>query len=71
MTATTALNSQVLAMYKIADAVVMLRMSRSAIYEEIKAGRLCTVKRGRATFITADDMADYIKLLKREADDAR
>jgi hypothetical protein len=44
--------------YKVADAVRVLRMSRSIIYEQIKAGRIRTVKQGRATFITAAALAD-------------
>ena len=54
-------------LYKITDAVRVLRMSRSIIYEQIKAGRIRTVKQGRATFITAAALADYIALLEQEA----
>lgn len=54
-------------LYKITDAVLVLRMSRSIIYEQIKAGRIRTVKQGRATFITAAALADYIALLEQEA----
>jgi hypothetical protein len=41
-------------------------MSRSIIYEQIKAGRIRTVKQGRATFITSAALADYIALLEQE-----
>jgi len=54
-------------LYKVADAVRVLRMSRSIIYEQIKAGRIRTVKQGRATFITSAALADYIELLEQEA----
>jgi hypothetical protein len=54
-------------LYKVADAVSVLRMSRSIIYEQIKAGRIRTVKQGRATFITSSALADYIALLEQEA----
>lgn len=54
-------------LYKVADLVSVLRMSRAYIYKQIKAGRLETVKEGDATFVTADDLAAYIALLKREA----
>ena len=54
-------------LYKVADAVSVLRMSRSIIYEQIKAGRIRTVKQGRATFITSAALADYIALLEQEA----
>jgi hypothetical protein len=55
-------------LYKIADAARMLRMSRSVIYEQIQARRLRIVKQGRATFITAAALADYIALLETEAE---
>jgi len=54
-------------LYKVADAMRVLRMSRSIIYEQIRAGRIRTVKQGRATFITATALADYIALLETEA----
>jgi hypothetical protein len=55
-------------LYKISDAVRVLRLSRSEIYEQIKAGRIRTVHQGRATFITADALAEYVRLLKQEAE---
>jgi hypothetical protein len=54
-------------LYKVTDAMRVLRMSRTTLYEQIKAGRIRTVKQGRATFITAAALADYITLLEREA----
>jgi hypothetical protein len=54
-------------LYKIADLVPVLRMSRAYIYKQIKAGRLRTVKEGDATFITPGQLTDYIALLEREA----
>jgi len=54
-------------LYKVTDAMRALRMSRSVIYEQIRAGRIRTVKQGRATFITAAAITDYITLLEREA----
>lgn len=54
-------------LYKVSDAVRLLRMSRAFIYMQIKAGRLRTVKQGSATYITADALADYVALLEREA----
>jgi hypothetical protein len=58
-------------LYKVKDAVQVLRMSRSEIYEQIRAGRILTVKQGRATFITADDLAAYVGLLRQEAEEGR
>jgi excisionase family DNA binding protein len=41
-------------------------MSRSAIYEEIRSGRLRSVKRGRSRLISASAIADYVTLLEHE-----
>ena len=60
MTATTTRPHPAPALYKVADAVHVLRLSRSEIYEQIRAGRLRIVKQGRATLITAAAIADYI-----------
>jgi excisionase family DNA binding protein len=55
------------ALLTINDAVQVLRLSRSVIYEQIKAGRLRTVRQGRATRITAAAIAEYIRLLEAES----
>lgn len=67
MTATLPAPAPVPGLYKISDAMRLLRMSRSVIYEQIRAGRLRTVKQGRSTFITAAAITDYIELLELEA----
>jgi excisionase family DNA binding protein len=54
-------------MYRISDVVRLTRLSRSVIYEQIRAGRLRTVKQGTATLITAAALDDYVRLLEREA----
>ena len=40
-------------MFRISDVVKLTGLSRSVIYEQIRAGRLRTVKQGSATLITA------------------
>ncbi len=55
-------------MYKIPEVMVMLRMSRHAIYDQIRRGRLRIVKQGRATFVTAAAVRAYVELLEREAE---
>lgn len=55
-------------MYRISTVVKLTELSRTVIYEQIRAGRLRTVKQGRATRITAAALADYIKLLERETE---
>jgi predicted DNA-binding transcriptional regulator AlpA len=56
--------------YKIPEVMRMLRMSRGAVYQEISAGRLRKVKRGRSVFITAAAIADYVALVQRETEAA-
>jgi excisionase family DNA binding protein len=54
-------------LYRIADAMAVLSMSRSVIYEQIRSGRLRSVTQGRARLIPASAIADYIALLEYEA----
>ena len=55
-------------MYKISEVMVMLRMSRHAIYDQVQRGRLRIVKQGRATFVTAAAVRAYVELLESEAE---
>jgi len=55
-------------LYKIPEVMAMLRMSRGAVYQEISAGRLRKVKRGRSVFVTATAIADYVALLEQETE---
>ncbi|WP_308346949.1 helix-turn-helix domain-containing protein [Streptomyces sp. ISL-66] len=52
---------------KVEAAMHALSMSRSVIYELIRAGRLRSVNEGRARFITRSAINEYIALLEREA----
>jgi excisionase family DNA binding protein len=54
-------------LYRVADAMVVLSMSRSVIYEQIRSGRLRSVTQGRTRLIPASAIADYIALLERES----
>jgi excisionase family DNA binding protein len=54
-------------LYKAPDAMILLSMSRTAIYEQIRSGRLRSVAQGRARLIPASAIAEYIALLEREA----
>jgi predicted house-cleaning noncanonical NTP pyrophosphatase (MazG superfamily) len=49
----------------------VLSLSRSVIYEQIRAGRLRTVHQGRACLITAAAITDYITLLEAESQTER
>jgi excisionase family DNA binding protein len=54
-------------LYTVPEVLAMLRMSRTYFYAQVAAGRLSTVKQGSSTRVTADDLAAYVALLKREA----
>ncbi|GAB2955903.1 helix-turn-helix domain-containing protein [Nonomuraea fastidiosa] len=57
-------------LYRVTDVMSLLRMSRTVIYEQIRTGRLRSVKQGRARLITAQAIRDYIALLEKEAEEA-
>jgi excisionase family DNA binding protein len=57
-------------LYRIADAMVILSLGRTLIYEQIRSGRLRSVTQGRTRLIPASAIADYIKLLERESEAA-
>lgn len=54
-------------LYRVSDAMRVLSMSRTVIYDLIRAGRLRTVKQGRTRLIPASAIAEYVALLEREA----
>ncbi|MFD7085381.1 helix-turn-helix domain-containing protein [Streptomyces sp. NPDC059918] len=54
-------------LYRVAETTTVLRLSRSVIYELIRAGRLRTVTEGRTRLVPASAIADYVALLEREA----
>jgi excisionase family DNA binding protein len=47
--------------------MVLLSMSRSVIYEQMRSGRLRSVSQGRTRLIPATAINDYIALLEHEA----
>lgn len=48
----------------------LLSMSRSVIYEQLRAGRLHSVKQGRARLIPATAIRHYVELLIHESEGA-
>ncbi|WP_435068367.1 helix-turn-helix domain-containing protein [Amycolatopsis thermoflava] len=55
-------------LYRITEAMRLLSMSRSVIYEQLRAGRLRSVKQGRARLIPAQTISDYVQLLIDESE---
>jgi predicted DNA-binding transcriptional regulator AlpA len=55
-------------LYRIPEAMILLSMSRSVIFEQMRAGRLKYVKRGASTLIPAAAITDYVQLLMAESE---
>ena len=57
-------------LYRITEAQHVLSMGKTAIFAEIRDGRLRSVGTGKARRIPAEAIDAYIELLKSEAEDA-
>lgn len=57
-----------LRLYTIPDLIRMLRLSRSVIYEDIRANKLHVIHRGRSTRATYAAVRAYIAVLERESE---
>ncbi|MFK0214941.1 helix-turn-helix domain-containing protein [Streptomyces sp. NPDC090298] len=57
-------------LHRVEDAAVFLRIKRTKAYEEIRLGRLRTVRIGRRRLVPTEYIDDYVELLKREAEAA-
>ena len=55
------------ALYRIPEAMLLLSLSRSVIYELIRSGRLHAVKEGRTRLIPQSAIIEYVTLLERES----
>jgi excisionase family DNA binding protein len=53
-------------LYRIPEAMALLSMSRTVIYDQIRRGRLRSVKLGRTRLIPAAAIAEYVALLEQE-----
>ncbi len=54
-------------LYRVPEAMAVLSLSRSVIYEQIRSGRLRSVTQGRSRLIPASAIAEYVALLESEA----
>ena len=57
-----------LQLYRVKDAMRLLNLSRTVIYDLLRTGRLRSVQQGRARLITAEAIREYIALLENEAE---
>jgi len=56
-------------LYRVQEAMALLSLKRSVIYELLRAGRLRSVHEGRTRLVPAAAITEYIALLEREAAD--
>jgi excisionase family DNA binding protein len=54
-------------LYRVPEAMAVLSLSRTVIYELLRSGRLRSVHEGRTRLIPADALRDYVAQLVREA----
>ncbi|MCO1582174.1 helix-turn-helix domain-containing protein [Crossiella sp. SN42] len=54
-------------LYRIDEAIAVLGLGKTALYELIRSGRLKSVQEGRARLIPARAIQEYVALLEREA----
>jgi excisionase family DNA binding protein len=66
-------STPVRALYDVPEAMALLNLSRTQIYELIRSRRLVTVTQGRRRLVPADSISEYVQLLLRESggDDGR
>ncbi|MFJ4713160.1 helix-turn-helix domain-containing protein [Streptomyces sp. NPDC088785] len=57
-------------LYRPEEAATVLRIGRSMVYEEMRLGRLQTVRIGRRRLVPPEYIAQYVELLKREAENS-
>jgi excisionase family DNA binding protein len=55
-------------LYRVPEAMQLLSMSRSVIYEQIRSGRLKTVNQGRLRLVPKIAITEYVNLLIRESE---
>ncbi|BFU43397.1 helix-turn-helix domain-containing protein [Krasilnikovia sp. MM14-A1004] len=55
------------ALYRIPEAMRLLSLSRSVIYELVRSGRLRSVKEGRTRLIPRSAIVEYVALLESES----
>jgi excisionase family DNA binding protein len=47
-------------LYRVEEAAMALRLSRSAVYELIRSGRLRTVKAGRRRLVPVEALTEFV-----------
>jgi excisionase family DNA binding protein len=55
-------------LYRVPEAMALLSMSRSVLYEQLRAGRIRSVCQGRTRLIPAVAIQEYVALLLSESE---
>jgi excisionase family DNA binding protein len=55
------------ALYRVGEAMVLLSLSKTVIYELMRSGRLRFVKQGETRLISWSAITEYVALLERES----
>lgn len=58
-------------LYDVPEAMALLSLSRTQIYELIRSRRLVTVTQGRRRLVPASAISEYVALLMRESESSR
>jgi hypothetical protein len=58
--------AKVRVLYSVPEAMALLNLSRTQIYELIRSSRLVTVTQSRRRLVPADSITDYVQLLLAE-----
>ena len=58
-------------LYDVQEAMALLSLSRTQVYELIRSRRLVTVTQGRRRLVPASSITEYVGLLLRESEGRR
>jgi excisionase family DNA binding protein len=57
-------------LYTIPEVMTLLRLSKTQVFDELRRGRIQSVKVGRARRVPAQCLTDFVALLIRESQEA-
>jgi excisionase family DNA binding protein len=57
-------------LYRPREAALVLGMSKTALYDLIRAKRIRSIKDGKFRFITADALREYVQTLEQQQEEA-
>ncbi len=57
-------------LYTIPEVMTLLRLGKTQVFDELRRGRIRSVKVGRARRVPAQCLSEFVALLMREAEEA-